>query len=79
MHGFVRVLQTVTHVVPAVAFIEIAAGGPEMQFAIADSGCIFLHVLLLFPRQPLPARGFIHVQRRQPRIEILAGDQVAAP
>lgn len=34
---------------------------------------------LKFSRKPLASRRVVNVERRQPRTEILTGDQIAAP
>lgn len=37
------------------------------------------NMLLKLPRQPFASRRVVNVERRQPRTEILTGDQIAAP
>lgn len=74
-----RVIQSLADVAPAEAFIEIPAGGVEIELPKARAAGIIDHMPLQFSGQPLTAGGGRDVQRRQPGKQILAADQIAAP
>lgn len=68
-----RVIQPLAEVAPAVAFIEIPAGGIEIELLKARAAGIIDHMPLQFPGQPLTAGGRRDVQRRQPWKQIPGG------
>lgn len=74
MDDFIRVFQRIADVVPAVTFVEVAAGRPEMQFVIPGASRVADNMLLKFSRQPVSPGGFIDIQRSQPWVEILPGN-----
>ena len=74
MYRFVRVFERIANVLPAVTFVEAAAGRPQMQFVIPGLCGIGDNMLLQFSRQSVTTRRFINVQRSQPRTKILSGD-----
>lgn len=74
MDGFIRVFQRIADVVPAVTFVEVATGRPEMKLVIPGASRVADNMLLKFSRQPVSPGGFIDIQRSQPGVEILSGN-----
>lgn len=79
MYRFIRILQRIANILPAVTLIEVTAGRPEMQRLIPGLGGILDNMLLQQPRQPFASRRVINIQGSQPGAKILSGDQIAAP
>ena len=59
MDGFIRVFQRIADVVPAVTFVEVAAGRPEMKLVIPGASRVADNMLLKFSRQPVSPGGFL--------------------